>query len=236
MRVLVCLALLSLAFQPAAFAAKKKAEKAYNLGVKAGNDGDLNAAIERFAAAVRIDKKYGQAWRDLGKALLYKDRAPEAVAALKMAVKLNRKSYPSNAAMGQAYLKLHLPKLALAPLRTALKAAKKKDKQKSRLTLATALSGAGEYGEAIKALEQLIKKDPSDPDLLLKLAMAQHRAKKNDAAVTTLGKVVTLEPTGKRAHLLMAKVYENEGNLEKAAAAYGAACELGHQKACFKSR
>ena len=128
MRFFLCLALLIFAFQPPAIAAKKKAEKAYKLGVKAGNDGDLDAAIKRFAAAVRIDGKYAQAWRDLGKALLYKDRVPEAVAALKKAAQIKKKSYPSNLALGKAYVRLHLPKLAVGPLRVALKAAKKKDK------------------------------------------------------------------------------------------------------------
>ena len=236
MRIILCALLLSLAFQPSAIAAKKKAEKAYNLGVKAGNDGDLDAAIERFAAAVRIDKSYGQAWRDLGKALLYKERGPEAVAALKKASKLNRKSYPSNLALGQAYMKLSLPKMAAAPFRTALKNAKKKDKDKVRLALSTALSDAGEHTEAISIFEMLVKKTPSDSKLLFKLALAQYRGKKADAAVTTLDKVVALEPSEKRAHLLKAKVYEGEGNLDKAAAAYGAACDLGDQKACLKSR
>ena len=236
MRVLVCLALLCLAIQPTAFAAKKKAEKAYDLGVKAGNDGDLNAAIKRFATAVRIDKKYGQAWRDLGKALLYKDRVPEAIAALNKAAKLNKKSYPSNLALGQAYVKMHLPKLAIGPLRVALKAGKKKDKDKVLLALGSALSDAGEHSEAIKNLEKLAKKSPSDSSLLLKLALAQYRGKKGNDAVSTLDRVVALEPSEKRAHLLKAKVYEGEGNLEKAAAAYGAACDLGHQKSCLKSR
>ena len=52
----------------------------------------------------------------------------------------------------------------------------------------------------------------------------------------TLDKVVALEPSQKRAHLLKAKVYEGDNKLEQAAAAYGAACDLGDQKACLKSR
>mgnify|MGYP001174448928 CR=1 FL=1 len=236
MRFLLCLALLTLAFHPPALAAKKKAEKAYNLGVKAGNDGDLDAAIKRFAAAVRIDGKYAQAWRDLGKALLYKDRVPEAVAALKKAATIKKKSYPSNLALGQAYLQLNLPKLALGPLRVSLKAAKKKDKPKVLLSLGAALSDAGEHEEAVKTLASLAKKSPTDAKLLMKLALAQFRGKKSSDAIITLDKVVALEPSQKRAHLLKAKVYEGDNKLEQAAAAYGAACDLGDQKACLKSR
>ena len=236
MRLVVFFSLIALLFQPSAFAAKKKAEKAYKLGVKAGNDGDISSAIDRFAVAVRIDKSYGQAWRDLGKALLAKDRYPEAVAALKRATVLNKKSYSSNSSLARAYMALGLPKLAVKPSKVALKNAKSGDKDKARIALASALSGAGDYAEAIKLFEKLTQKDPTNTSLLWKLAKTQHLAKKNDDAVSTLKKVASLEPGEKRAHLLMAQVHESTGNTDKAAEAYGAACDLGHQKSCLKSR
>jgi protein O-mannosyl-transferase len=234
---ILSLALVVLA-PPPAFAAKgsKEAKAAYKKGVAAGNTGKLGDAIKHFAEATRLDRKHDRAWRDLGRAYLFKDRYVEAVAALSHAAALNKRSFNAKRDLGRAYLNLGVPELAVPPLKGALKLAKKKDREEARLLLGTAQVDAAQSEDAVKTFEALLKDNPWNKDALLLLATAQSDAKAANDALVTLEKLIKTDRGDKRAHLLKAEILVEQGKTEAAKLAYGAACELGDRKACLRAR
>ena len=239
LRAAALCALTLFALTPAAAHASKskaKAKAAYDKGVKAGNAGNLKEAIGHFAEATRFDRKHDRAWRDLGRAYLYRDRHVEAVAALTHAAHLNKRSYKIRLELGRAYMGLSVPELAVPPLEAALKLAKKKDSEKVLLLLGTAQVDAAQPRGAIETFEKLLKTDPWNKDALVLLATAQHDSKDSNKALETLEKLIKTDAGEKRAHLLKAVILVDQGKTDAAKQAYAAACELGDRNACLRSR
>ena len=148
----------------------------------------------------------------------------------------NKKSGSSWHKLGETYLDLHLPGRAVAPLKKALKLVKKKKRGEVKALLARAFSGSGRYKEAVTHYKSLVKKSGSDRSLLVGLASAQAKGEQYADAVSTLKKVISLNPSETKAHILMAQCYVEMGKSGKAKSSYAAACDLGHRKSCLKSR
>jgi Flp pilus assembly protein TadD len=231
--------LFSMAFLvPQANAGRAAAKSAYKRAVKLANASDLEGAVDSFAKAVREDKKYGQAWRDLGMALRMKGRHVEALAAYQAATKLSKKSHTAFLGLGRCYLALRLPTLAVSALEKAEKKAKKKSKELKTIKkyLAKASLEAGDSERAVKILKKLHSASPADQDTLSKLADAQSKAKRWGGAVISLKKLTKLNAANKTAWLLMAQCQTQLGDTAAAKEAYSAACDLGDRKACLRAR
>ena len=142
---------------PQANAGRAAAKAAYKRGVKLANNSDLEGAVTAFAKAVREDRKYGQAWRDLGMALRMKGRHIEALAAYHRATVLNRKSHKAYLGLGRCYLALRLPNHAVRAFEKAEKLAKRKPKSLVEIQkfLAKASSESGDYERAVKILKKI---------------------------------------------------------------------------------
>lgn len=217
-------------------AASPKAKAAYKRGVKAGNQGKIDDAVKHFAEAARLDSRYGQAWRDLGQALVIKQRLPEAIAAYRNASKHTRRSHKVQLGLGKALLAAHLPAAAVKPLQSARKFAKAKERPAIDALLAEAHADAEEHEAAIELLTKLLKKDQWNKELLFRLATTQIRAKQFEAGAATAKKLADVDKANPKPHLLIAEAWRQHGSMDKARAAYAAACDLGDDAACMKAR
>jgi len=90
---------------------------------------------------------------------------------------------------------------------------------------AKALTRSGKAGEAVAALETLVKASPGNVPFLVRLAEAQAAAGDLGHAIQTMGEALNLNPGLDFLHLEMARYCQRAGKLEEAEAAYRAALE-----------
>jgi hypothetical protein len=113
-----------------------KALKEYIAAEGASSAGDQDKAIAHFQRAVSIDSDYGEAWNDMGVALMRKDRTAEAVSCFQRAAAIQPR-----ASLIQSNLSIAQSKLGrLEDAETSARRALELDGQSQRAQQALALS------------------------------------------------------------------------------------------------
>ena len=115
-------------------------------------EGELGAAVDAFAHAVRLSPNNPVLRREFAAALVAADRFDEAFAELVAALLIAPGDADVLAAMGQMFLDTDRATEAIAPLRRAL--AMKADRYETHYALAVALSRAGQADEAAREFER----------------------------------------------------------------------------------
>jgi tetratricopeptide (TPR) repeat protein len=92
--------------------------------------------------------------------------------------------------------------------------------------LATAYSNAGKSGEAIKMLQDLLTKRPSDKNILTMLAEAYYDSKKYDDAISYYDKLLQLDMKNAEAMYMMGMSYQKKGDKQKGTAICDKAIEI----------
>jgi tetratricopeptide (TPR) repeat protein len=158
--------------------------------------GDINMAlgrseraVERYEAYVALDEKNARVLYKLGLARYRAGRVKDAMNAIEQALAIE----PS---MGDAYYVLGLAQRDLDQLAGARKSLEEAARRSpasqtsAREALADVYLQDGDYGRAINQLEALAALEPTKPDRVVAVGLAQARAGRDDAAVTTLGRAV----------------------------------------------
>lgn len=198
--------------------------------------GDVNVAlgrgdraIEQYETFVSLDERNARVLYKLGLARYKAGRLQAAVDPLKQALSLDP-------ALGEAYYVIGLVQRDLDQLPAARKSLEEATRRSpasqtsAREALAEVYSLEGEHARAINQLEALAALDPSRPDRVVAVGLAQARAGREDAAVITLGGAVERFPDAPQVYAALGQVWlstaQRRGDrvaLNKAAEALGQA-------------
>lgn len=155
--------------------------------------GRSERAVERYEAFVALDERNARVLYKLGLARYRSGRLKEAAPPLQQALAIDP-------AMGEGYYVLGLVQRDLDQLPAARKSFEEAARRSpagqtsAREALADVFLVEGDYGKAINQLEALAALEPSRPDRVVAVGLAQARAGRDDAAVITLGRAVERFP------------------------------------------
>ncbi len=83
--------------------------------------------------------------------------------------------------------------------------------------LARVRAARGDHPGALAALEVALRAFPEDRALLVMQARSQYRLEREEPAMASLRRVLTIDPENLAAHALLAKIFEERGDAEQAA-------------------
>jgi tetratricopeptide (TPR) repeat protein len=175
--------------------------------------GDVNVglgrgerAIEQYETFISLDDRNPRVLYKLGLARYRNGRIRTAVEPLKQALALDP-------ALGEAHYVLGLIQRDLDQLPAARKSLEEAERRSpasqtsAREALAEVYALEGEHTRAINQLEALAALDPTRPDRVVALGLAQARAGREDAAVITLGRAVERFPDAPQAFAALGHVW-----------------------------
>jgi tetratricopeptide (TPR) repeat protein len=175
--------------------------------------GDVNVslgrgerAIESYESFVALDERNARVLYKLGLARYRDGRKASAADTLKQAI-------AAEPALGEAYYVLGLVQRDLDQLpaaRQSLEEAARRSpggQTSAREALAEVYLLEGDHAKAINQLEALAALDPSRADRAIAVGLAQARAGREDAAVTTLGRAVERFPDAHQVYAALGHVW-----------------------------
>ncbi len=195
----------------------KDAIAAYEAGIKALADGQIETAITQLKRAIKRSPRYLRALNDLGVLYLQLNQLAEATELFAQAVKVDEKFYLAHLNLGVVLQRQGQHKEAvqiLAPLY-------EKDRSMKGLALsyADALSGVADLTKAEQVLRGVLNEPVTDNsnqvDLHFKLGVILNRQDRFDEAAVELKKAVTINDTAANAHLLLGATLLQLNRLEE---------------------
>jgi tetratricopeptide (TPR) repeat protein len=168
--------------------------------------GRADRAVERYEAFVALDEKNVRVLYKLGLARYRAGRIKDVMPPIQQALGID----PT---MGDAYYVLGLAQRDLDQLAAARKSLEEAARRSpasqtsAREALADVYLQDGDYGRAINQLEALAALEPANPDRIVAVGLAQARAGRDDAAVTTLGRAVDRFPEAPQVYAALGHVW-----------------------------
>lgn len=175
--------------------------------------GDVNMALnrsdraaERYQAYVALDEANARVLYKLGLAWYRAGRAKDAMKPLQQALAIDP-------AMGDAHYVLGLAQRDLDQLPAARKSLEEAARRSpasqtsAREALADVYLTDGDFTKAINQLEALAALEPTKPDRVVAVGLAQARAGRADAAVMTLGRAVDRFPDAAQVYAALGHVW-----------------------------
>lgn len=212
------------------------------IGRLASGAADLAGTVDAFSRAVRDDPD-NPAWhRLLAGALLHHDRADDAIAEFRAALRIDPQDREALFGLGRIYLDTGRNQEAVQALRRATEL--KADAADALYALATALTRSGNNEEAARyfeRVEQVQRQALTDRRRALSLdtlkeEAALRAAERDHARAAALWQqVVALEPQRASNHLALAAVLAGAGRLDAAIEEYERAATLGAEPAVYRS-
>jgi tetratricopeptide (TPR) repeat protein len=200
--------------------------------------GDLRAAERNFEAALKLSADFYPAEAGLGYVGLARKAENEAVMHFDRAVVANPRYAPALVGRGEALLALGEREMALksleaavgadpnlAPLRSRIEVLRVR-LQQDDVAAARKATEAGRYGEARSAYERAIAASPDSPFLYRELAGVLRQEGNLDEALKQAVRVIEVEPTDARGHVLLGEIHEARNDQPNALAAYEAALAI----------
>lgn len=200
--------------------------------------GDLRAAERNFQAALKQSPDFYPAHAALGWVSLAKKDEQEALSEFDRAVVANPRYAPALAGRGQALTALGETELALKSLEAAVAADPSLEAFNSRIEVlrfntvneriaaARKAAEAGRFADARAEYERAIAASPQSPFLYRELALVERREGNLTAALMHAQKAAELEQSDPRNLILIAEIYEAQGQLARATDTYAAANAL----------
>jgi tetratricopeptide (TPR) repeat protein len=197
--------------------------------------GDLRAAERNFQAALKQSPDFYPAHAALGWVALAKKDEQEALTAFDRAVVANPRYAPALAGRGQTLTALGETELALKSLEAAVAAdpalealnsrieVLRFNTVKERIAAARKAAEAGRFADARAEYARAIAASPQSPFLYRELGLVERREGNLTAALTHAQKAAELEPGDPRNLVVIAEIYEAQGQLARAADTYAAA-------------
>jgi len=200
--------------------------------------GDLRAAERNFESALKLADNFYPAETGLGYVGLAKKSHSDAVNHFDRAIVANPRYAPALVGRGESLLALGEREMALksfeaavvadenlAPLRTRIEVLRVR-LQQDDVALARKASEAGQYEEARQAYERAIAASPESPFLYRELAGVLRQENNLDEALKQAVRVIELEPTDARGHVLLGEIHDARKDQPNALAAYEAALAI----------
>jgi tetratricopeptide (TPR) repeat protein len=130
------------------------------LAGKASAELGRSDAIEFLRRAVEVEPENADGWRDLGDALLYENRLPEATNAFRQAVELRPNDVSSLVQLAHAAYAAGDPEEAIGHIRQAVE--RDPNSPAARRALLEIYRAARRFDDALAAAEELAESDPQD--------------------------------------------------------------------------
>ncbi len=197
---------------------------AYLKGVTAAGEGDFTLAESYLKDASRFAPRSSEVWKELAKVYLQKSKIREAITAYNRAKSLNPENKDIYYGLGLAYL--HLQKNALARLQYETLIRHFPKEKEAYLLLADLYTSAGLSNAARNTYRQILTFLPDNPLILYNYAVLLAQQKKYQTAQKCLAKTTGLAPNFIPARALLAKIYQETGNLAAAEKSYRQILEL----------
>lgn len=200
--------------------------------------GDLRAAERNFEAALKQSPDFYPSQAALGWVELARKNEEEALTHFDRAVVANPRYAPALAGRGEALTALGEDELALksleaavaadptlAPLNTRIEVLRF-NTVKERIAAARKAAEVGKLAEARAEYEKAIAASPQSPFLYRELAAVERKEGNLAGALAHAQKAADLEPAEARNLILIAEIYEAQGEHTRAADAYASANAL----------
>lgn len=175
--------------------------------------GDVNAAlgrheraVERYEAFVALDERNARVQYKLGLARYRIGRAAQASQPLQQAIALDPSITEALYVLGLVQRDLNQLPAAKKSLEEAAKRAPA-GQTAAREALAELYLQDGDHTKAINQLEALAALDPSKPERLVAVGLAQAKAGRDDAAVITLGRALERFPDSSQVYAALGHVW-----------------------------
>jgi Flp pilus assembly protein TadD len=196
----------------------KDAVAAYEAGMKALADGQVEIAITQLKRALKLSPHYLRALNDLGVLYLQLNRLPEAAELFAQAVKVDENFDIARLNLGVVFHRQGKDKEAVQML--ALLYEKDRSMKGVALSYADALLGVAELAKAEQVLRGAVNESINDNsvqvDLHFKLGVILNRQDRFDEAAVELKKAVTINDSAANAQLLLGATLLQLNRLDEA--------------------
>ena len=199
-------------------ASEKDSYAAYLKGVTAAGEGDFALAESYLKDASRFAPRSSEVWNELAKVYLQENKFKEAITAYNRAKSFNPENKEVYYGLGLAYLRLQKNALARLQYETLLKRFPKE--REAHLLLADLYTSAGLSNSALNAYRKILTFLPDNPLILYNYAVLLAQRKDYRTAQSYLIKATGLAPNFIPARALLARVYQETGNLAAAKESY----------------
>lgn len=176
--------------------------------------GSVRQAAYHFAEAVRIWPHFSDAYSDLGLSLSLQNKFPEAVKQCTAAVNLNPASERFRFNLAKTYSRMGSNDLAQAQYEELLKYNPKS--RPASFALADSLIAQHKNAEAIRLLTSVAQQFPGESEPLRALSYALTADGREDDAINTLKKAVTINSKDPAAHGRLGVMLLDRTNLSEA--------------------
>jgi len=172
--------------------------------------GNLNAAIEKYQAILRLDPDLPVAYNNLGRLYFAQTRYSEAIEVLKHALQLDATLEPSHALLGISYYKTENYEAARRELSEAVRL--DPADRTAELYLARSLEALGDLEKASGMYSKLQQKDPANPEILYSEGLIYMKL-----ASKALWKLQAVAPDSYLVDVILATTAEAERHYDEAA-------------------
>lgn len=198
-----------------ALSRKAMTDNLYYDAVKAQMLGDKEQSEALFLRVIRENPAEGAAYYNLSRLAVADNRADKATEYIKKAIALDGE----NKWYREQYANILVLRNQAAEAAAEFNQLAKTEKHNDDYLLKSALlyQRAGKYKEALEALAILEKKDSRDEDVLMKQQEIYLKMNDVPGAIGVVQKLISRDPREARYYTLMAEIYENNKQPDKAA-------------------
>ena len=186
---------------------------------------EFETAIPIYEAIVAAAPDDWETWNNLGNARRLAGDAEAGLTALKRAMELNSTSGPVRLNHATALIAVGRTDEAEQHLRSL--AADFPEDAKPLRELHALMKGMGREDAALEAIEEAVRREPTDLELLMALAAHRLSMLQNEAAEADYRRVIKLQPNHELAHLGLAAVFELSNRVDDLTALVGTMRQRG---------
>jgi tetratricopeptide (TPR) repeat protein len=199
------------------------ARMAYERAKQRAAQGELDAAIDGYEAAIDFAPDFFEAHSNLGTLYLQRGRRAEALRAFEIATRIEPEIAPLHCNLAAALIELGRCDDAIIALETALRLAP--DLHEAHANLARAYRRAGREREALEWTLRALDLRP-DRGAYVDLGAAAVHHDANDIALTAFTRALAFDPTCAKTHCNVGVVHHCAGRYAEAIGAFEAAIAL----------
>ena len=161
--------------------------------------GQVDAAIEGFRQAARLQPSWPDPHRMLAMALLQSGRAKEAVQSARTVSNLMPNDPHAHLLLGVGLMTAGQPDKAISAFERAIRIAPRLGE--AQFQAGNALAATGRFKEAVARYDKALEIDPLGVEALVNRAVALARLKRRDEALADLDKLIGLQPWAAMHHV-----------------------------------
>jgi len=176
-----------------------------NLGNSYSDIGNMEAALQAFEQAVKINPKLSESRANLGNVYLKKDRVTDAVREYRTALQINPHDAKTYNNLGNAYTQQDQLNMAVSQYVRAI--GLDPNFADAYKNLAIVYGKQKRYGQAIAELKKALSMAPDDPGCYSQLGDAYHQSGDQKQAIANYKKALQINPNLVEAHYGLALCY-----------------------------